>query len=87
MLAVCAQTGARPFGGVGLQVGVARRHAVARPSSGKGGQREAKALEKLFDPAHGCYFLWYDTDGGPVCGEVLHLLLLTGKGIRLCSAV
>jgi hypothetical protein len=26
-------------------------------SSGERGQREAEALEKLFDPAHGCFFL------------------------------
>jgi len=36
---------------------VARSHAREGLKSGEGGQREAEALEKLFDPAHGCFFL------------------------------
>jgi len=85
MLAVCAQTGARPFGGVGLQVGVARRHAVARPSSGKGGQREAKALEKLFDPTHGCFLGL--AGWGPVWAKVVHCSILAGKLFAYARAV
>jgi hypothetical protein len=65
VLAVGTKTNARPLYVAKGRVRVARRHAREPDESGEGGQREAEALEKLSDPAHGAAF-WWEPAGGPV---------------------